>query len=420
MAPSVWALTPRTRFCQAGRRRSSLKFVEDSSFIRILIVNNYAHVTGGADRHCFGITAGLRERGHDVRWLSTRSAENVEHHGRFVSPTVTSGNRDYLSVRARLRVASRALWNPEAARAMQELVDDFKPDVVHVHKSYVQLSVAPAVVASRSSLPVVQTVHDYEFLSASPFDATGGRWDHEESRFSYRALNSATLLPRIRLHRPRVTKWIAVSEAVADIYRKVGKVECTVIPNFAEEGHRPVPQLSDRSGFLYLGRLSREKGIDHVLAAARVLPDKVFVFAGDGPLKEDVVGAAARMPNVAYEGFVEREQAVQLVRSSVASLMPSTWEEPGPLACLEAMAEGTPVICFPSGGLAEYVRDSSAGIVCARPEVSDLVGAVEDVSEPEAWGKFSRGGLAGSEQRHSLGSYLDPLEAVYRSAMPDS
>lgn len=317
----------------------------------------------------------------------------------------------------RVHAAASALWNREAATATRSLVRDFRPDVAHVHKAYVQLSVSPIFTCHQLGVPIVQTAHDYEFISASPFDTTGRRWDRDEQRFSYRAVNSATFVVRRRVHKPRVSKWIAVSEALARHYRERGGINCTVIPNFtAPSAGSPQPR-AQRRGVLYLGRLSPEKGIGHVLQAAARLKSTPFTIAGQGPLAEEVARTAAELPNLEYRGFVDRQEARSLISGAVACLLPSTWEEPAGLSCLEAMAEATPVIAYPSGGMAEYVSTPDAGIVCSRPEVDDLVEAIRLIcSQGSLWDSYSRRGLAGAASRHSLPTYLDALEGVYRSA----
>ena len=301
------------------------------------------------------------------------------------------------------------------------MLDEFRPHVVHVHKAYVQLSVAPVVIASRRAVPVVQTVHDYEFLSASPIDATGGAWDRDESKLAYRALNSATFLPRAKLHVPRVDRWIAVSRSVRDRYREVGGIDCDVLPNFCATADEAPASREEREGVVYLGRLSAEKGIRDVLAAASALPEVRFTIAGDGPLRNEVERAAASLGNVRFAGFVDKQAARSLLAGAVACLMPSTWAEPGPLSCLESMSEGTPVISYPSGGLAEYVGDSGAGIVCARAQVSDLITAIGQViAETALWEELSAGGVSGIAERHTRDAYLAALESVYDTARSDS
>ena len=134
-----------------------------------------ADQTGGGDQNCLGLIGLLAQRGHDVALLSTASNENVVSTGIFIARRVTNESREHLGVAQQIDVARRALWNSDAASAMKQLIAGFRPDVVHVHKLYPQISVAPIVVAARAGLPIVQTLHDNELLSASPNDPRG-RW----------------------------------------------------------------------------------------------------------------------------------------------------------------------------------------------------------------------------------------------------
>src|SRR2546430_16053262 len=111
------------------------------------MVNKYAHLTGGADQNCLALVRLLAERGHDVAMLSTASPDNVIRDGKFIDLRVTHSTRRSLTTARRLDVAVRALWNPDAARAMGDLIAGFEPDVVHTHKLYPQISVAPIVIA---------------------------------------------------------------------------------------------------------------------------------------------------------------------------------------------------------------------------------------------------------------------------------
>jgi glycosyltransferase involved in cell wall biosynthesis len=94
-------------------------------------------------------------------------------------------------------------------------------------------------------------------------------------------------------------------------------------------------------------------------------------------------------------------------------VMPSLWREPGPLASLEAMAAGTPLVAYDNGGLAEYISDAAAGIV-VPPMVDALAGAIRSLyDDRERWQEFSSNALLAVERNHSLSLYLDRLEAIY-------
>ena len=113
------------------------------------MVNKYARVIGGADKQCMSLASALREEGHEVAFLAMESPANTELLGVFVPTSVTHETRDSLPARARARVVREAFWNSAAARAMEKLVDGFRPDVVHAHRLYPQLSVSSMAKAHR-------------------------------------------------------------------------------------------------------------------------------------------------------------------------------------------------------------------------------------------------------------------------------
>jgi glycosyltransferase involved in cell wall biosynthesis len=380
--------------------------------MRILLVHKYALLTSGSDLHCLELAGGLRERGHEAALLSTADAENVERRGAFVSRTVSNATRGQARAGGAARVALQALWNRSAAAATERLIAEFRPDVVHVHKLYPQLSAAPVVVASARGVPIVQTVHDFEFISASPLDDSGGWVDREESRPSYRVLNTGLFGLKHALHIPRVDLWITVSRSVRDAYAERG-IESTVMPNFTQPFGGTPASFEGRSGAAFVGRLTEEKGVRHLLELAERLPDLPIAIAGEGPLAGDVEQAAAASPRLAYLGKLDRPAVTDLLGSARVLLVPSLWREPGGLVSLEAMAAGTPVVAYDRGGLAEYVSDAQAGILVPPSAEALAAGVAEVYDDPARWERMSASAWRAIEEHHTLPGYLDRLEKFY-------
>lgn len=380
--------------------------------MRILIVNKYARVTGGADVHSLGLAAALAERGHQVAMLSTASPQNLFREGEFVDASVTHASRGQLGALERLGVARRAIWNRDAAGAMRSLIRRFRPQVVHSHKLYPQLSVAPIVVANRGGVPIVQTLHDYEFISASWLDHRG-RWiDHDESRRSARALNEATLLVRRGLHARAVDAWIANSRYVAARHRDRG-IEAAALPLFIEPAPGLARPFADRSGAAFVGRLDAEKGVRDVVALAELSPSLELTIAGHGPLEGEVAEAAGRLSNLAFAGSLPRSEVLELLGRAKVCLMPSRWQEPAGLAALEAMSVGTPVLAYASGGLVEYVEDAGGGRVI-DPDAKALARECQALSgDRERWESLSAAGVAGVAANNSPEAYAEAVEGVY-------
>jgi glycosyltransferase involved in cell wall biosynthesis len=383
--------------------------------MRIALVNKYARVTGGADLHCLELAKGLRERGHEVAFLSTADDRNLDQQGIFVPITVSNDTRGEIGGARAAAIAGRALWNRSAAAATKALVSSLRPDVVHVHKLYPQLSVAPVVVAAARGIPIVQTVHDYEFISASALDDTACWVDRDEERLTYRALNTMLFGIKRLVHTPRVDNWIAVSRSTAGAYRERG-LATMVLPNFTRELTAGTTRFDDRKGVLFIGRLSEEKGLRHVLDLPKHLPEIPIVVAGEGPLLGEVESATQAFLCITYLGKLDREAVARQLLSARLVIMPSLWREPGPLAALEAMAAGTPLIAYANGGLAEYISDAAAGIV-VEPSTSLLADAITSLyDDRKRWERFSADARAAVHRDHTLSVYLDRLEKIYHDS----
>lgn len=381
------------------------------------MVNKYARVTGGADQNCLAVMEELKKRGVEVAILSTSDRANLTDSGSFIKAGVTHQTRGQLRIGEQARVAADAFWNQAAAHAMRELIARFHPDVVHAHKLYPQLSIAPVVVAARAGLPVVQTLHDYELLSASALDESGGWVDRDEEQPSYRVLNTLTFPLRRGPYLRRVGAVITCSRFVAERYRAGLGIEPTVLPYFVKiPGHAP-REYGEREGAIFVGRLHREKGVDDVIAVAERLPGLRVTIVGYGPLEPRVAEAAERLPNLAFAGRHDRSTISCMLERARVCLMPSRWQEPGGIAALEAMSVGTPVVAYATGGLAEYVTETGGGRAI-EPSVTGLAREVQALyNSQQLWRDCSIQGRIGVGRLHSADRYMAGLEEVYTSVL---
>lgn len=377
-------------------------------------MNKYARVVGGADKHSVLLARGLRERGHDVAFLATDFGKLEWHDGEFVRCLVDGATRDLIGLWHGGRVAGAAMWNQEAASAMRRLIRTFKPDLVHSHKLYPQLSVAPIAVASRAGIPVIQTAHDYEGISASAYDPSGSWLDTHESRLPYRALNTATFAARRFARVNFINSWVSVSRYVAEAYARHG-IRSTVLPNFVEDGQGDdTVGFDQRDGIVYAGTLSSAKGAQDAVDLARRLPAVTVTIAGDGDLRGFVAESAKRLPNLSWLGRIPATDMRDLLSHSRVAIVPSRCDDAGPMIAVEAMAAGTPIVAYARGGLSEYVTDAGAGLLAGGvQELTSL--SAELHGDRERWARHADAGRRAARSRHSLQEYLAALEDLYAS-----
>ena len=168
-------------------------------------------------------------------------------------------------------------------------------------------------------------------------------------------------LARAVLGRARIV--IGVSSAIAEAARGLGAREVRVIPNGVDLPPEPGVE-AEPPQILYAGRLSKEKGILELVAAARGLP---LVVVGDGPLRKRVPGA---------RGFVPRDELERLYAGAAVVVCPSRREGFG-VTCLEAMAFGKPVVASAVGGLLDLVVDGETGVLVPPRDPASLRAALE-------------------------------------------
>jgi glycosyltransferase involved in cell wall biosynthesis len=384
--------------------------------VRVIVVNRFATVAGGAEKHAVGLARLLRSRGHEVRFLSTISSDNAELEGAFVPLAGSNFWRGQPAASERVAVAAVALWNRRAAHAMRDLIDRFEPDIVHVHDIYPQLSVAPVVESSRRGVPVVQTLHNYELMSASPIDHLGGRLDRGDAARSVRWLRTALWALRRTLHVPRVTSWVAVSRFVAERYAS-HRIGAEVLENFIDPAPPGgAPGFEERSGIVFVGRLAPEKGVRDVLTLAGALPEVPVHVIGRGSLDGEVEEAARTLSNLTFLGELPGDEVDARIAGARLVVVPSRWQEPAGLVALEAMARGTPVVAYATGGLAGYVREAGAGRV-VPVSAGALTAAARDLYDDRgSWAGFSGSGLEAALTTHSPERYLTRLEDLYERA----
>ncbi len=380
--------------------------------MKILLVHNRYQQHGGEDAVAEDEMALLAAAGHDV--------ESV-----FVSNDAIVSFADRL--RAAVNVADGA-----AVPVVLDAVRRHRPDVVHVHNFFPLIS--PAVHARVRALgpATVQTLHNFRITCAGGLLMRAGQpcelciegtGLHAVAHRCYRGsfVGSATVAHMIASHRRRrtwqrhVDRFVVLSDFARDIFVRAGvPAEKTVVkPNTVDD---PGPaRIGPRSGVLFVGRLSPEKGPD-VLAAAARLTNAAITVAGDGPLAPAVRAAAPA--NVTFAGAVPRAEARAMMARAAAVVVPSICYENSPITVAEAFAAGTPVIASRIGALAEIVEDGRTGWLTTPGNPAELAAAVDAaVGDPIETAR--RGGAARRtyRARYTPQAALAALEAVYAEAL---
>lgn len=260
------------------------------------------------------------------------------------------------------------IWAPRAQEDLGRLLTERRPDVLHLHNPYPLISPWVVRTAHRHGVPVVQTVHNYRQVCSSGIYFRDGRicQDCKGRALGVPAIvhrcyrnsraQSALMATTLAVHRGTwrsVDRFIALTSAIADHLRDYGIPDERIVvkPNAVPDPGRPAP-LGD--GFLYMARLTPEKGLDLLLEAWRRHPVGALGtlrVAGDGELRPLVEAAAAERADVVYLGQLDRAGVRAAVEASAVVIAASMWHDVLPTVIIEALASGRPVLGTALGGI---------------------------------------------------------------------
>jgi glycosyltransferase involved in cell wall biosynthesis len=279
------------------------------------------------------------------------------------------------------------IYNRSAVRELTALIDEHRPDVLHLHNPYPLLSPAIVTAAHRRGLPVVQTVHNYRHVCTPGIYFRDGRvcTDCRGKAFGWpgvrhacyrgsraQSLVMATSLAANRGTWRRIPTYVALTDVIADHLRDFGIPDERIVvkPNGVPDPGPPPSTLG--AGFVFVGRLTEEKGLRLLLDAWRRHPVGALgplKIIGDGPLRSVAESAAAERSDVEFTGQLPGAAVRDAIRAAAVLVAPSTWPDVLPTVIIEALANGRPALGTDLGGIPFVI--GSAGWVAA-PTVDTL------------------------------------------------
>ena len=403
--------------------------------MRVLLANKYWYLKGGAERVVFETKKLLERNGDSVSAFAMRGPKNAPSPWErfFVSAVQTERAT---SAWQALRTAGRMLWSFEAARKFGKLLDEVKPDVVHAHNIYHQLSPSILSAAKKRRVPVVMTLHDYHLVSPNYGMFDGGRivepdpkhpyWDtYRRKLIGGSSAKSALSAFEGWLHHvtgayAHVAKFIVPSAFAKEKMTAYGIEEkrLEVVPHFIDLEGR-TPRYESEARVVFVGRLSAEKGVDVLLRAMKDVRGLTCAIIGDGPEKARLVALAEelKLENVETLGALYGADLEREIARAKAVVIPSMSYETFGLTALEAYAWGKPVIAARIGALPEVVHESKTGLLF---EPGDHKGLAEKLN----WlsGEFARAAAMGREGRrlaeteYAPGLHLGRIHRIYKEA----
>lgn len=390
--------------------------------MRVLVVHNFyrSDTPSGENRVVEDEVQSLRSAGAEVRLLSHSSDEI-----------------DGLSVARKAEVAISPLHSVRGVREVRQALDAFRPDILHLHNPYPFFSLAVVDAADARGVPVVQTVHNHRHTCMKGTYLRDGRpctdclgkrvpWpgvQHSCYRGSrVQSLVMAAALTRQAPVRTSIKRFLAltpeISRSLEDAGAEPGRIRLK--PNAVPDPGPPTPA---GRGLLYVGRLSREKGVvllAEVWAQAPVGSLGHLDVVGDGDAASTVASLLAGRPDATMHGPMNRAGVAAAMERCGAVAVPSLWPEAMPLVLLESLAAGRGLLVSDVGGLPNLLPPG-AGVVVPpsndgwRQALAQL--AVTSVQDLAGWGRAAREAY---ERDFSQNASTERLLEIYREVVEEA
>jgi glycosyltransferase involved in cell wall biosynthesis len=359
--------------------------------------------------------------------------------------------RDYSRARyggGALGDAVSLVWNREAARNLDALLREARPDVAHLHNIYHHLSPSILPVLARHRVPMVMTLHDLRLLCPAIHmlrdgevceRCRGGRLHNAVLGKCVKDSRGASLLAAVETAHQKwrglYTRLVGTFLCPSDFYRRKYAAwgypahKLRHLPNFVDlDFWHPsrIPGDAPQDAYLFFGRISQEKGLRDLLTAHKLWedghasgaiaePPLTLLIAGSGPCEANLRAqmAGLRLARAEFLGALDVAELRRALGRAAFTILPSIWYENGPMAALESLAAGVPLLGADIGGIPEMIETGRTGLTFRPGDPEDLLRcarqAVREPADPRA-------ARAWAERHASRTGHMAELERILVAA----
>ena len=382
--------------------------------MKILLVHNFYQQKGGEDA-VFQLERDLLvENGHSVQEFTVHNE-------------IISGVLDKIKVFVNLN------FSKQMYKKLKKKILEFNPDIVHVHNFFPLLTPSIFFACQEMKTPVVMTLHNYRLICPSATLMVDGKiyeksingsayWTFFKKVYKKSYLGTLALSYMVEKHKKKGTwnskidKFICLTQFAKSKFIEAGFLEdnIDVKPNFIKDPllGNETKLFSNRARCaLFVGRFSKEKGIQTLFESWRKLNDSLWI-AGDGPLYKSL--AASKPTRIELLGWLERKELNERLARAQFLVFPSECYEGFPMTILEAYAHGLPVLASRLGSMAEVVKDGYTGLQFGPGDASDLAEKAKWLFQhPEECIKMGQNARMEFKEKYSAVDNYRQLKNIY-------
>ncbi len=418
--------------------------------MKILQIHKYYSFQrgGGSVSAFFETKKLLEERGHQVIIFSMQDKTNEKspYSKYFISHFDINQTKNF---REKIKLGIRSIYNREAKKKLEILLQKEKPDIAHIHNIYHYIT--PSIIDSlkKYHIPIVFKLSDYKIVCPNYKLFTQGHICQKclqgryYNTFIHKCLKDSYAISFVAMLEAYFHKWkktytkvnrfLAPSQFMIDIVSSAG------IPSKKISLLRNVLNFSQfeadfekRNYFAYVGRISEEKGLDILLKAVAFLKNNQQLFnhklliVGKGPSEKKLHQLAQKLnitDVVKFKGFLAKNTRdwKNIFQKARFTVLPSIWYDNSPVAISESMAFGTPVIVSNLGGTPEMIENEKSGLIFEARDKIDLAEKIlKLISNPQ---KAKEMGKKAFQRVHKINNeelYYKKLFQIYKEVIKEN
>jgi glycosyltransferase involved in cell wall biosynthesis len=405
--------------------------------MKILFMNTFSVVHGGAERLLFDTSLELLNRGHQVALVVANDDRRANNADLWPS----SINRYYLPElilplhdRSSYQKHRRDLPYISTLRYLQDIIDIESPDVIHVH-NFPSLEIIKELAIKK---PLIRTVHSFETLcethlkilpDGSICNNPMGQSCKTICGFedSFRAVRVRS---ENRFAKRRFSRFIAISSYIQRVLIDNGfpASKIRILRNFTRAKPN-LAEISEQNRILYVGRMTPEKGLLQLIRAMQRMRHKpILTIAG----KDGVLGQSSFQELVVrelkssgiqaeFKNWILGEELSHSYALSKVVAVSSIWPEPFGLVGIEAMMHAKPVVAFDVGGIRDWLTNMETGFVVAQADLDQYAARLDQLLEDDNL-RLAMGRKAQQYAIENFTSkrYISDLLEIYMEAMDES
>jgi len=362
--------------------------------MKVLQINKFLYPKGGAEAYIFQLSTALKEHGIEVDFWGMQDDKNI------INDTYKSFtkhvNYQHTGFLNNLSNTQKTIYSVENRKKLSLILDQFKPDLVHLHNYNFQLTPSILPEIKKRGIKIIQTIHDsqmicpyhrlYNFqrdkictkcVTGSFYNCISDKCFDGSYVKSFIGASESYFYHNMGYYEKYIDQFISPSRFLSDLVKKrVKNKTIEIIPNFFDKPDKITNQKGDF--YLYYGRISGEKGILELVEIFKELKFNLIIIGG-GSLESELVHKIKDITNISYLGSKSKEDLFSYVSGAKYVIQPAKWYENCPMTVIESFAFGTPVIASDHSGFKDLIQDRETGFLLDFTNINQARKAIKEI-----------------------------------------